>query len=206
MFLRMTRSTMAVLLAMFLFAPTIATAEGKVLDRKALRGKTCAVLDVRAVSEAGNLPPDAVTENPNVKCLFSWAGGSAYVSLRVHRSVEGARQYFEGLTSETTAADSRKAEKLTGAELGKKVQQGELSAGQASAAGALAARLSEEEPAHQKTGELGDEAATSAEGKITVRFGNVTFQVAANRGPEDQIDPTLTRELARQVVGNLERF
>ena len=185
---------------------TPAGAEGPVLDRAALRGDGCTVLDDEDVAAVVGVDASQVSENAQVDCLFSWPGGSAIVNaLRAHRDVEGARRHYARFTEDVTAEEMREGKTELQDELREEAASGgELDEAEAEVGVELVARLPEDAVTNRDVPGVGSEASTDDRGTITVRFGNVTFDAAAKRG--DEVDRELTIELARRVVGNLDRL
>lgn len=75
--------------------------EGRLFTPEMVRGDNCPALSAGDVAETAGLAASHVSADPAVACLYSWAGGSAIVTFRVHRTVERARTHFASFTGDT---------------------------------------------------------------------------------------------------------
>lgn len=175
--------------------------EERLFERDQLRGDGCVVLDAAAVAEAAGVAASQVTENPKVDCLFTWQDGSAFIgAVRAHRSVDRARQHFASFSEDVTAEEMEADKAELQRRLDAAAAEGEIEERDAAVGGALVAAAPVQDLSHRRL-DIGDEATVDSRGKVMVRVGNVTFDVALQRG--DDIDPELSQQLARRVVANL---
>lgn len=195
-----------VAVALLVLSPAVGAAGEKIFDKQTLREKPCKLLSAAQVAEAAKLPADQVEENPGMRCLFSMPEGRVLVRSQVHKKIERAKRHFENVTRDVTAEELRQQKQLLQERLKEKEAKGEVKKGTASNSRVLLPHLPEEAITHRRIAGLGDGAAVDNEGKVHVLFGNVTFQVAAQKGKKDLSDPDLSEKLAERVVGNLEKL
>ena len=173
----------------------------RVFEREQIRGDGCVEMTAADVAAAAGVDVAQVAENPALDCLFSWPGGSARVASTVHRSVERARQHYATFTEDVTAEEMRQGKEELQERLDETAAAGEISESDAEIGGAVAGAMPERDVTHQPLAGLGNEASRDERGAVMARVGNLTFQLAAERG--DAMDPQLGEQLARRVASNL---
>lgn len=179
-------------------------AEERSFDRETFGGKECVVIDAAEVAEIAGVAFGEVSENRGAKCLFAWSDGSAIVQLTAHKTAQRARQHFETFNEDVTAEEIKAAKVELDQKLDDEVAEGEMTEQQAEIGSKMAHQMPEVDITHQSLSGLGDDASVDSRGKIMVRVGNLTFNVAAKSGGADDIDPELSRKIAERVVDNLE--
>jgi carbon monoxide dehydrogenase subunit G len=182
--------------------PVKAQSGVRLIRAEALRGKDCPLLSAADVAAAVGIAASGIAANPAMACLYSWRGGRAVVSnIRVHRSVQRAVEEYYGATEDVTAAEMQAGIEALDDGLRAKVGSGEVSAHEASMAGALGRGIAGADIVNTDVDGIGDRASHDGT-RIKVLAGNVVFDLAADTGKD--FDVSLARALANRAVRNLE--
>lgn len=185
-------------------APAPASATGRVFEREQVRGKPCKLVTPQQLAAIAGVDASRITESPAMRCLFAWDDDRVVVQATVHRSQDAAKRQFEGLTADVTAEQMAEQKRTLQEHLSRKAGESGAAPERAAAQGALVSAIPETDVTNEAIAGIGDEASVSDGGKVTVRIGNLIFNVAAQRGSEGVADAALAREVAVRVAENLQ--
>ncbi len=184
--------------------PASANGREQMFDRAAVKAKGCPLLRVEDVAASVDIAATAVRPNPALDCLYAWDGGTAMLgNIRVHGSVEAARRDFARTTEDLTAAEMQAGADSLEKRLEAEAAAGSIDRRAAPVGGALARSMAGSDVTNAAIRGIG-ELASHDGNRLKVLVGNVTFDLAADRG--DEFDLELSRSIAQRVVRNLERL
>ena len=180
-------------------------------ENKTFSKRACEFLTPEMVSGSFGVPAAELKKTKIMGCIYSWKGGGQTLEaqlmlLMVHKNLERAKLWFENSTASKTneelnaemdaVKEQLKEHETVDTELKKKT------------AGSLTelAKMGtpDEGVRYEDVPGIGDGArVSSADGTMTVRMDNLTFRLAAFKGPEKpkiQIDPKNLKGMAKKAM------
>lgn len=181
-------------------AETAQAAEPDKMFDESVKEDKCSLLTHAQVAAAASIPESAVEKN-RALCLYEWENANIYLSsVRVHDSIERARNYYNRNTKDFTAEEMRASKE----ELKQYMEETDSGSGVSEA---LIDAAPEDAVSHQRWDDIGSEAAW--DGNTTmIRYGNVTVEFSGKTYDraegEDWVPPEIAKAIARSIVANLD--
>ena len=170
----------------------------------------CAVLTLGDVAAATGVPASAIEQRPISGCLYSWKAGDTWpegsvmiTSVRVHPSIDRAKQSHQRFTRDVDAAEVAPARRQVQGELARKAADGEITKRTASVGSAVVAQMPDRDYRHQALTGVGSEAALERR-TVNMRYGNLTIRYGGRIGESETLDPEIATALGQSIVRNLD--
>lgn len=177
---------------------------------KAMQKKACDILTPAMVSEAFGVPEEKLQQQKVLGCNYSWEGDgeileARFGSIRVHDSTEVAQKWFKNATKgmtdeEVKAAMAKITERAKKDERVDTASKKEATEKLGGALGGMGGFQFED------VADVADEArASTADGELWVRLGNMTFTISAYKGAEmpsikPPTDPGAMKDFSKKIM------
>lgn len=180
-------------------------------EDKSIRKRACEFLTPEMVAKNLDVPADGLKQMKIMGCIYSWGedGQTAEARLsmiQVHKTLEGAKRWYENATAskseEEAAADLDQVKKKLDdrKELDTKLEK--------KTANSMADMMKMATPKggikFEDVPGVGDQARQSnSDGGLWIRLGNLTFNLAAYKGPEKpklEFDPKDLKGIAKKSI------
>lgn len=173
---------------------------GKLFDESISEDK-CSLLTPAQVAAAALVSASAVEQNSSI-CLYEWEGANIYLSsVRVHDSIERAREYYARNTKDFTSEEMRASKEA----LKERVEESESGTGISEA---LIDAAPEDAINYERWNDVGSEAAWDGN-SVMIRYGNVTVKFSGKTYDraegEDWVPREIAKAIAIAIVANLDK-